>query len=108
MTQDKKDHDLQIDDLVLSASEREADESAIFSAVNNKLDASPRSWFRLPSIGANTAVAGFAVMMLAAGFVGYNLPDIAIGSTEDGLLLLAMGEPSLIDGFPSVLTGIDQ
>ena len=101
---DDKNHDL--DELIRAASERDVDEGAIFRSVLGQIDDAEnrRSLFHLPTFGPGTVVAGFAAMMLVAGFAGYTLPDLTLGAEEEGFLVLAMGGDALASG----LLGGDQ
>ena len=107
MTQN--DHDPSLDDLVRAASQRDADEGAIYHSVIRKLDEPRQPWLSLPSLGPSTAIAGFAAMMFVAGLVGYALPDLAAADSEESILSLAVGEPTLVNGsLASLVIGSDQ
>lgn len=96
---DDKNHDL--DDLIRAASNRDVDEGTIFRSVLGKIDDAEdrRGWFSLPAFGPGTAVAGFAAMMVVAGFAGYSLPGLSLGAPEEDFLVLAMGGDALTNGF---------
>ena len=82
----------EIDALVRAASDRETDETAIYYKVIGRLDERPAIWTAmLPRFGPNLAAAGFASLMVAAGFMGYALPDLANAGTDEQILALAFG-----------------
>lgn len=99
MRPDSERESREIDDLVRAASDRATDETQTCFKVLARIDAEPAAprWY-LPAIGPQMATAGFAALMLAAGVAGYQLPEIASGSTEQDILLMAFGLPDSVAG----------
>lgn len=92
----QSDDDRRIDDLIRAASARDVDQDKLYRSVLDQLEPQPKpSWIKLPSLGPNLVAAGFAAMLLFAGFAGYSLPDI--GSDEDQFLALAIGQSGSLD-----------
>ena len=89
-----KDTD-QISDLIRRASARETDDAALSRAVLSRIARAEQRRLSLPALGPGLAAAGFAASMMLAGVGGYAYPNFA--DTDDEILLLAMGELSLID-----------
>lgn len=96
MTNPNDERERALDDLIRTASDRDADEGAITRAVFDRLDAGARRpVLRLPDLGPVMAAASFTMMLLAAGYAGYSLPGPA---PEDDVLTLAIGDTRAIGG----------
>ncbi len=95
---DHDDETDRIDALVRAASARDTNAEKLRRAVNDRLDAQAGARvFLRPFFTPRLAVAGFATMLLAAGFGGYHLPGLATGDPDESMLLLAMGAPTALD-----------